>query len=25
LSEEEHEEILGYRNDCQRLVGLLAS
>jgi hypothetical protein len=25
LSEEEHEEILGYRNDCQRLVDLLAS
>ena len=25
LSEEEHEEILVYRNDCQRLVDLLAS
>jgi hypothetical protein len=25
LDEEEHEEILGYRNDCQRLVDLLAS
>ena len=25
LSEEEQEEILGYRNDCQRLVDLLAS
>ena len=25
LSEEEHEEILVYRNECQRLVDLLAS
>ena len=25
LSEEESEEILGYKNDCQRLVDLLAS
>ena len=25
LNEEESEEILGYKNDCQRLVDLLAS
>ena len=25
LAEEENEEILGYKNDCQRLVDLLAS